>query len=253
MKQLQKNMLLITCIPIVPVVVIYWMFSDQNFSEITAVNKGIKLGGPIAVYVLLFYLLRRWSITEFKRIGGKDGVATLGRSGIIQLLLEFNCDAFTKTFSDERSQSDFRQRVKAILDKFENHLGQFPTDLHELVKDIHSSLKQLKSLISKNASIKQWSDEAFVVDSLKFDIVKKVNHILVDQLDHHVRLPERNYYDSKFSNLLNHGLTKDAKIVNQKKKQVLQIAMDNGVDIDVVEKYIQYCNTDKSILLPPKS
>jgi hypothetical protein len=59
----------IVLLPLVPVLLLYWLFSDQNFFELKDAAKGIVATGPVAAYIFLVWTL--WKI--YPRVAALTG------------------------------------------------------------------------------------------------------------------------------------------------------------------------------------
>ncbi len=63
-------------IPLVPVVLLYWFFGEQNYFNWEGISKGIVAAGPIAAYFVMVYYGKQYADLALVNFGLRSGVAT---------------------------------------------------------------------------------------------------------------------------------------------------------------------------------
>ncbi len=59
-----RNLTSVFLVPLIPAVVLYYLFQGDNIAEYIRASEGIKLGGPAALYVILVVLAIRYVNTD---------------------------------------------------------------------------------------------------------------------------------------------------------------------------------------------
>src|SRR5688500_3832043 len=108
--EVQKKFLLVhtatLILPLIPVVVLYWAFSQANFSSLELVDQGLRLGGPIAAYYVLYRSSRAGAIG----LQARERMDLLSDEEVANLLSSFDSAAFRTRFELEESYVASRRR-----------------------------------------------------------------------------------------------------------------------------------------------
>ena len=163
-------------VPLIPVALLYLMFSQQNFSEVKLVNMGIQLGGPIAAYYVLYRTSRSWADRAIGPV--REHMDTLSDPELANVLLEFDSAAFRTPFRLEESYTAFQRRLEEVRSHVTSQMRYVDPRIKRPVRDLLDLLNSLINLARSQHYYLPYRPEALLIDAVRFRIVNSVNQVL---------------------------------------------------------------------------
>jgi hypothetical protein len=163
-------------VPLIPVVLLYWMFSQQNFSKLDLVNQGIQLGGPIAAYYILYRTSRKLADRALPTV--RERMATLSDPELANLLLEFDSAAFRTPFELEESYMAFERRLEAVREQLSTKLQYVDPRLRPQFRELFDMLNAVIQAARSERYYIPFSAGALLIDAIRLKLLRTANQLL---------------------------------------------------------------------------